>query len=289
MKVGSEEHKQLFCQWFMNSHQLYEAEQLPWPQLDSTALERLRAIPFWDEAFQTEKKAGKMLDVYASSTVSDPTIREAITLQGREEARHGRVIEYLINRYNINLPEKPERELPTDLEPAFIKFGYGECFDSFFAFGLFEIARQGGLMPDAFFTIFDPILDEEARHMIFFINWIAYKQVQEGKGWLRPFNSFWQYTGALQRRLDNLTGITKKKKKSSSSKKGFTATGVKAFTLNLTLDKFLEVCIQENNKRMSKYDDRLLRPEFLPALTGVAYHAVKILPKKKSGPVADAA
>jgi hypothetical protein len=287
MKIGSEEHKLLFCQWFMDSHRLYEPEQLPWPQLDSTTLERLRGVPFWDEALQTEKKAGKMLDVY-SATVQDPLIREAIALQGREEARHGRVIEYLIDRYSIHLPVKPERTIPANLEPEFIKFGYGECFDSFFAFGLFEIARQAGLMPEAFFTIFDPVLDEEARHMVFFINWIAYKQVQEGKGWLRPFNSFWQYTGALQRRLDNLGGLTKKKKK-SSSQKGFTATGVKAFTLNLTLDRFLEVCIEENAKRMSKYDERLLHPEFLPILTGFAYRALKLLPKRKPRPVADAA
>lgn len=288
MKVGSEEHKSLFCQWFMDSHKLYEPEQLPWPQLDSVTLERLQGIPFWDEALQTEKKAGKMLDAYAAS-VEDSTIRAAIALQGREEARHGRMIQYLVDRYNVNLPEKPERQLPDDLEPAFIKFGYGECFDSFFAFGLFEIARQGNLMPEAFFTIFDPILDEEARHMVFFINWIAYKQVQEGKGWLRPFNSLWQYTGALQRRLDNLSGITKKKKKKPANNKGFTATGVKAFTLNLTIDKFLEVCIDENLKRMSKYDERLLRPEFLPALTGVAYQSLKLLPKRKQNPVADAA
>ncbi len=286
MKIGSEEHKQLFCQWFMKSHRLYEAEQLPWPQLDSTTLERLQGIPFWDEALQTEKKAGKMLEVYAA-TVQDPLIRDAIALQGQEEARHGRVIEYLIHRYSVNLPQKPERQIPDNLEPAFIKFGYGECFDSFFAFGLFEIARQAGLMPEAFFTIFDPILDEEARHMVFFINWIAYKQVQEGKGWLRPFNSLWQYTGALQRRLDNLSGVTRKKK--SSNKKGFTATGVKAFTLNLTLDQFLEVCIQENAKRMSQYDERLLRPDFLPTLMSVAQRSLKLLPKRKSNPVADAA
>jgi hypothetical protein len=288
MKVGSEEHKQLFCQWFMSSHRLYEAEQLPWPQLDGTTLERLQGIPFWDEALHTEKKAGKMLDAYAA-TVADPMIRAAIALQGREEARHGRVIEYLIDRYNVNLPIKPEGELPANLEPAFIKFGYGECFDSFFAFGLFEIARQAGLMPEAFFTIFDPILDEEARHMVFFINWIAYKQVQEGKGWLRPFNSLWQYTGALQRRLDNLSGMTRKKKKKSHNNKGFTATGVKAFTLNLTVDRFLEVCIQENLNRMSKYDSQLLRPEFLPVLTEVAYRSLKLLPKRKSSPVADVA
>jgi len=288
MRIGSEEHKQLLCDWFMNSHLLYEPAELPWPQLDGTTLDRLRGIPFWEEALRTESRAGQMLNRYAA-TVEDAVIREAIALQGREEARHGRVIQYLIDRYNVNVPDREAPEIPADLEPEFIRFGYGECFDSFFAFGLFEIARQSELMPEALFTIFDPILDEEARHMTFFINWIAYKQIQEGKGWLRPFNSLWNYSGALQRRLDNLTGMTKKKKKESTSQKGFTATGVKSFTLNLTLDKFLDICIAENAKRMSKYDDRLLRPEFLPVLSGVAYQTLKLLPKKKPSPVADAA
>jgi hypothetical protein len=83
--------------------------------------------------------------------------------------------------------------------------------------------------------------------------------------------------------------MTRKKKKKSHNNKGFTATGVKAFTLNLTVDRFLEVCIQENLNRMSKYDSQLLRPEFLPVLTEVAYRSLKLLPKRKSSPVADVA
>ncbi|UBF24912.1 ferritin-like domain-containing protein [Kovacikia minuta CCNUW1] len=278
MRIGSEEHKRLFCESFMESHRIYEPEQIPLPQLDTATLDRLRSIPFWDEALYTERKAGKMLDAF-SERVEDIQIREAIALQGREEARHGRLIQYLLNHYAIEIPQRPEREIPADLEPAFVKFGYGECFDSFFAFGLFAIARQAGLMPEDFFTLFDPILDEEARHMVFFVNWIAYQQVQAGRDWLRPANSLWQYTGALQRRLDNLP-ISKKKKK-SSNKKGFTATGVKSFTLNLTLEQFLQTCIEENARRMSVYNQQLLRPEFLPALAGVALHTLRLLPKRQ--------
>ncbi len=210
MKIGSKEHKQLFCQGFIDNHRIYEPEQFPLPQLDGTTLNRLRSVPFWDEALYTEQKAGRMLDAFAA-TVEDPLIQEAIALQGTEEARHGRLIQYLLNHYGIQVPQRPERELPAALEAAFVKFGYGECFDSFFAFGLFAVAREAGLMPDVFFTIFDPILDEEARHMVFFVNWIAYQQVQQGRDWLRPFNSLWQYMGALQRRLDNLRGMGQKK------------------------------------------------------------------------------
>jgi len=279
MKIGSEAHKDLFCQSFMDSHLLYEPETLAWPELDSAMIERLQRIPFWDEALYTERKAGVMLKAYAE-TVEDPQIRAAIALQAAEEARHGRVIGYMINHYGIQVAERAEKPLPENLEPAFVKFGYGECFDSFFAFGLFGIARQGGFIPDALFTIFNTLVDEEARHMVFFVNWIAHKQITEGRGALRPVTSFQQYTGAAFRRLDNLMNMGKGKKK-SANKKGFTAAGAKAIKVDLTLESFLEMCIAENAKRMQAYPEELLRPDFLPAIASLAYNMVKFLPKRK--------
>ncbi|MBD2185104.1 ferritin-like domain-containing protein [Planktothrix sp. FACHB-1355] len=277
MKIGSEAHKQLFCQSFMESHLKYEPEQLPWPKLDGAQLERLRSIPFWDEAFDTEQNAGKMLAAFAE-TVSDPLLRDAIALQGMEESRHSRVIEFLINHYGIEIKPRPPKQIPDNVEEAFVKFGYGECFDSFFAFGLFAIARQSGLFPDQFFAIFDPVIDEEARHMVFFVNWVAYKQVHEGRGAkvLRDLNSLLYYTGSVRRRLDSFKGSKK------GSGKGFTASGASSVTSNLTLEKFVSTCIQENDRRMSVYDSKLLRPEFLPRVAKTAFGMMKLLPKQNS-------
>lgn len=288
MKIGSEAHKQLFCGSFMASHLPYEPETLPWPELDSTQIDRIRKIPFWDEALYTERKAGVMLQAYAD-LVDDPMMREAIALQAKEEARHGRVIEYMINRYGIEVPARPEKPLPADLEPAFIKFGYGECFDSFFAFGLFGIARQTEFIPEALFNIFNTLVDEEARHMVFFVNWIAHKQAIAGRSVWRPYTSLRQYTGAALRRLDSIQGMGKQSQKSAANKKGFTASGAKAIKVNLSLESFLEMCISENEQRMSVYPAELLRPDFLPAIAGVALNTIKLLPKKKASPVADPA
>lgn len=288
MKIGSEAHKALFCGSFMDSHLSYEPETLPWPDLDSTMIERVQKIPFWDEALYTERKAGVMLQAYADQ-VSDPVIREAIALQAQEEARHGRVIEYMINRYDIKVPERAAKPLPTDLEPAFIKFGYGECFDSFFAFGLFGIARQTEFMPEALFNIFNTLVDEEARHMVFFVNWIAHKQVEEGQAILRPYTSLRQYTGAALRRLDSMQSMTKSSKKKTEHKKGFTAAGAKAVKVDLSLESFLEMCISENERRMQAYPSELLRPDFLPAIANLAFNTIKLLPKRKNSAIADPA
>lgn len=126
MEIGSEAHKELFCKSFIDSHLQYEPDKLPWPVLDDLALERLRAIPFWEEALDTEREAGVMVSAFAQ-TVSDPLIREAIALQGREESRHARLIEFLINHYDIKVSERPVPVVPDKIETAFIDFGFGEC------------------------------------------------------------------------------------------------------------------------------------------------------------------
>ena len=277
MKIGSEAHKQLFCQRFMETHLKYEPEQLPWPKLEVEQLERLRGIPFWEEAVRTEQNAGAMLAAFAE-TVSDRVLRDAIALQGLEESRHARLIEFFINYYGIETAIDPPKPICDRVEPEFIKFGYGECFDSFFAFGLFAMARQSGLFPEKFFDIFDPVIDEEARHMVFFVNWIAYKQLQEGKGakFIRDLNSLRYYIGAVGKRLDSFTGAKK------GSGKGFTASGASSVTMNLTLDNFISTCIQENARRMSVYDPNLLRPEFLPILAKAAFSTLKFIPKSQS-------
>src|SRR5207248_10374891 len=87
MKIGSEKHKERFCRQFIASHCRFDPAALPWPDLDETALARLRAIPFWQEVLYTERRAGAIVAPYAE-TIADPLVREAITLQGLEEARH---------------------------------------------------------------------------------------------------------------------------------------------------------------------------------------------------------
>ena len=43
-----------------------------------------------------------------ANTVEDPLLRKAIALQGREESRHARLIEFFLDYYDIKIvaPEK---------------------------------------------------------------------------------------------------------------------------------------------------------------------------------------
>jgi hypothetical protein len=275
VKIGSEQHKHLFCNTFTASHLKYEPKQLSWPKLNHADLDRLRGIPFWREALATEREAGAMVSAFAE-TVRDPMIREAIWLQGLEECRHGRLLEFLIQHYEIPLIEPSPVILPEKLETAFLDFGYGECLDSFFAFGMFGIARRTCYLPEALFEIFDPILHEEARHIIFFINWVSYKQVRQGRGSvLRGFNAIWHYSRAVRNLVQAFGGGGEKQEAQT-----FTASEASHFMDGLTPQLFLSTALEENAKRMSVFDPQLLQPHLSKRCSKVALRILSLLPQQ---------
>jgi hypothetical protein len=67
IEIGSDEHKERFCRQFVASHRRYRPESLAWPDLDASARERLRAIPFWPQVLFTEQRAGAIVDAYAAT------------------------------------------------------------------------------------------------------------------------------------------------------------------------------------------------------------------------------
>ena len=281
IKLGTEEHKKRFCQQFIDTHLNYEPETLPWPELEGVALERMRSIPFWKEALYTERKAGIMVSRFAQ-TVKDPVLKEAIALQGREETRHGRLIGYLIEHYGIEIEEPEKVEIPDNIEMAFTDFGFEECLDSYFAFGMFDIAHQANYLPDEVFAIFDPILDEEARHIVFFVNWFTYLQIQRGQGFsaLRALRTSWHYGRALKGLIDVFGGVAER------DDQAFTATSATMFMDDLTPELFFETCLQQNAKRMNKFAPELLQPELLPNLSKFALLFLRLFPKKRQPAIA---
>jgi len=270
--IGSEQHKQIFCKHFHDTYQDYDPETLPWPELDEAALQRLRSVPFWQEVLHTERRAGAIVKAF-TETIDDPVLKEAVALQGFEEARHADLIRVMIKRYGIAATETPLEKLPADIETAFKDFGYGECVDSFLGFGVFKIARQAGFLPESMFQIFDRLMYEETRHIVFFVNWMAYRQVQRRRGriWWRAAASLRFYIRALKR----LVGTARRGAQLNDGKE-FSATQASMFLDGFTFRRFLEDCYGENARRMKEFDRELLRPSFLPALADVALTSLRV-------------
>jgi hypothetical protein len=262
-RIGSDEHKRLFCETFVATHVAFEPENLPWPELDPTSLARLRAIPIWTMALEAEVNAGKMLSGFAQ-TEPDPLVRQALGLQGYEEDRHGRLLSYMIARYGLNV--KPITAVETPTRQAFLDFGYNECVDSFAGFGIFKLACDAKILPESLTSIFTRVMLEEARHIVFFINWIAYDRCRRGYG--SPVAQFVPamlgYGGAIVRRVKGGAEV---------SGEGGGDGDLDLFgdvMRGLTLEKFLQTAIAENDRYMKDFDPRLLRPRVIPALARFA-------------------
>jgi hypothetical protein len=272
MKIGTDEHKQRFCDEFIASHNPYDPEGLPWPDLDDGALGRLLAIPFWPEVLYTERRAGAIVAAYGA-TIDDPLVRQAVMLQGFEEARHARLLRLLIRRYGIAAEEGPLEALNPDLYRAFADFGYGECLDAFLGFGVFEIARRAAYLPESMFAIFETLLHEENRHIVFFVNWMAWEQARRGRAasCLRPAVAARFYLRAIGRLL-----ATVRRGQAANGGKDFSATQASIFIDGFSLRNLIEECCAEHARRMRRFAPDLLQPRFLPQLAAVALAGLRL-------------
>jgi hypothetical protein len=270
LKIGTEEHKRIFCRMLLDTHDPYRPAVIPWPKLEEEALKRLNDLPIWNIAVQIEGRASIAVKTYGEA-VADPLLREAILMDGGEEARHKEVLSKMVAFYGITLDPEPPYPAPRDAEWAFMTIGYGECIDSFFAFGLFDVARRSGIFPEALVETFEPVIQEEARHILFFVNWVAWHRRQLSwprRVWfnLRCIACFF---GCIKGRLETARAV-KGSPGEKPNDKNFTATTTKALVVNMKVPDLMRLCLSENDRRMAKYDPRLLRPLLVPSLVKLA-------------------
>jgi hypothetical protein len=266
IRYGSEAHKSLFCRTLLDTFNPYKPAVIDWPQLDAETRDRLVKLPIWDIAVQTEGKARLNVASYAAVT-ADPLLRKAIELNAFEEGRHKHVLSNLVAAYGIRLAPEPDYVVQGGPEWAFMVTGYSECIDSFFAFGLFESAKRSGFFPEALVDTFEPVIQEEARHILFFVNWAAWHR-RTMPLWRRPFFELkvlavWLFL--LWERIGIARSV-----ESGSQDHNFTVNGAKSVGDDIDVAELIELCLAENERRMRLYDRRLLRPFAVPALARLA-------------------
>jgi hypothetical protein len=277
IRVGSEAHKMLFCHTLLDTFNPYKPAVIDWPNLDAETRARLVELPIWDIAVQTEGRARLNVASYGAIT-ADPLLRQAIELNAFEEGRHKHVLSNLVAAYGIKLAPEPQYVVRGDPEWAFMVTGYSECIDSFFAFGLFESAKRSGFFPAELVETFEPVIHEEGRHILFFINWAAWHR-RNMPFWRRPFFELkvlavwlfliWERIGIAR---DMGSGV---------QDNNFTVTGAKAVTDDMDVAELIDICLAENERRMGVYDRRLLRPLVIPALAKLARRFMRSGPKQK--------
>jgi hypothetical protein len=265
IRLGSEEHKNLFCRTLLTTFDPYRPAIVDWPQLDDETRRKITGLPIWDIAVQTEGRAGQNVTAYRD-TVKDPLLMRAIALDSFEESRHKVVLHNMVQFYGIKLRPEPEYVKPKDPEWAFMVTGYSECIDSFFAFGLFDLAKKSGFFPPELVDTFEPVMREEGRHILFFVNWIAWHK-RNMPLWRRPWFTLkiiavWAFLIWERMALGNDLA--------NGQDNNFTVNGAKELGVDITIPELMDICLAENDRRLGIYDKRLLRPNFVPAMVRLA-------------------
>jgi hypothetical protein len=283
LRPGSEAHKQAVARMFRDTFNPYKPTIIDWPVLSAAERERLVGLPIWDIAVQTEGKARLRMLTYANS-VADRDWHEAIALNAWEEGRHKTVLANLVAAYGIVLEPEPAYIAPRDTEWAYLVTGFSECIDSFFAFGLFAVAKRSGFFPPELVDTFEPVMQEECRHILLFANWLAWQR-RNTPWWRRPWfelrvAAVWAFLGweriGMARGMDDGKADAKKPGGKSAQDNNFTVTGSKAVSdVDIGVRELMDLCVSENDRRFAGYDPRLLRPTTMPALVRLARHFMR--------------
>ncbi len=271
--LGSDAHLRLFCRTLLDTHDPYRPALIDWPPLDEETRAKIVSLPIWEVAMATEGRAGMNIRTYGEG-VRDPLLRAAIDLNAFEESRHKIVLADMVRAYGIELAPEPAYRRPRDPEFAFLRTGYSECIDSVFGFGLFRLARESGFFPPALVDTFEPVMHEEGRHILFFVNWVAWHR-RTMKWWRRPWfeaKVMAVWIALLWERIDIARGMGENSRARESN---FTLHGSKELGVEVRFPELARICVEENDRRLAPYDARLIRPRLVPAVLRLAQHITK--------------
>ena len=122
------------------------------------------------------------------------------------------------------------------------------------------LAREAGLFPPALLEVVEPIVEEEARHILFFVNWIAYRRARQP--WLqRPFD---HGRCALAMALQVMGRI--QTARGAGQDDDFMLGVSDSLAFDASPRQMLALCLREHDRRLAPYDPRLLRPRLVPAI-----------------------
>jgi hypothetical protein len=272
-RLGSEAHKALFCNQLLETHDPYKPAIIDWPKLDEETRGRIVSLPIWDIAVQTEEKAGWNVRSYGAR-ITDPLLKSAVAMDAFEESRHKLVLANMVEAYGIKLDPEPVYQRPKDPEWAFMVTGWSECIDSFFGFGLFRIAKDSGFFPPELVDTFEPVMREEGRHILFFVNWVAWWR-RNMPWWRRPWfelKAIAVWIFLIAERI-GIAGDMEKSDKAQDN--NFTLNGSKELGVEISFAGLARVCLEENARRLAPYDPRLIRPVFVPNMLRLALKFMK--------------
>ena len=135
------------------------------------------------------------------------------------------------------------------------------------------MAKRSGYFPPELVETFEPVIQEEGRHILFFVNWAAWYRRQ--LSWpMRAWFALRVATVFLFLIWERI-GIARGMEQGEANDANFTLNGSAAIGADLSPRAMIQLCLAENERRMAGYDQRLLRPTLVPTLARIALKFLK--------------
>jgi hypothetical protein len=113
-------------------------------------------------------------------------------------------------------------------------------------------------------------VQEEARHILFFVNWVNYRRSLL-PWWQRPLFRVRCGWIILKKVMARASTARTMRGRSGAGDENFTLTAREEIGAPITLRRLVGICLSENDRRMAAYDPRLLRPRLVPTLARMVY------------------
>jgi len=114
---------------------------------------------------------------------------------------------------------------------------------------------------------FEPVMQEEGRHILFFVDWAAWRS--RNLPWWRKLWFALRRLGVwaflIWERLSLARDVN-----GDTQDNNLTVTGANQVGVDVRLPELLEICLAANSRRLGVYDARLLRQRLVPALVRFA-------------------
>lgn len=124
-------------------------------------------------------------------------------------------------------------------------------------------------------------MHEETRHIVFFINYMAWREKRRGHvAPTRALKSAWFYGRAARR----LFGMVRRGQEPNDGR-DFAVTQANLFLDGFSFRRFVEDCYRENARRMSAFDPDLMQPRLLPAVADLAVRGLRVWERRRRRPV----
>ena len=165
---GSYQHKKLFCE-LLTEHPV---SPLTLPALEPETKQRLAELEIWPWVYGQHQRWGSVAQSF-SSMEKGTLLQTAIAQMADNELALAQTLKTLCkkNRLGVLVVGNGTAASAT----MFRQCNYQGHLNFFLACGLYEVFQQAGYLQSDLLQVWDQMLNIQARHVLFFFNWLAYQ------------------------------------------------------------------------------------------------------------------